>query len=163
LSPWRSYDRDVAPYDGRVSNSSSPRRDFRKSDRSSDTGDRGRAGKRFGSGRGGGSRREMWKRSSAPNSPRPASVRVAAARADLELALRALETATNALRRESLRVPSAVALEHAKELDREAMFGPWSRLRSALADVEMTCSAVERLKFPPKPFASRESRPKLGR
>jgi len=150
-------------YDGDVSNSDSPRRDFRRSDRSSDSRDRSGGAKRFGAGRGGGSRRETWKRSSAPNSPRPASVRIAAARADLELALRALETATNSLRRESLRVPSAVTLEHAKELDREAMFGPWARLRAALADVERLCSVVEKLKFPPKPFAPRAFRPKLDR
>ena len=75
--------------------------------------------------------------------------------------IRELEDATKALSNPSVKFPSTSVLEHTKELELDAIFAPWRRVRAALADVERACVAIERLKFPPKAFVPRDFGPRL--
>lgn len=86
---------------------------------------------------------------------RPAALRLAAARADLERSLRELEESTAALTAKGAKIPATSVLEHTKGLEQDALFAPWRRIRAALADVERACVQIERLKSPPKAFVPR--------
>lgn len=112
--------------------------------------------------RGNTSREGSWKRSEGEPRGRSMALRLAAARADLERMIRELEDASKALTAPGVKMPPTSVLEHTKELDLDSIFAPWRRVRAALADVERACVQIERLKFPPKPFAPSEFRPKLG-
>ena len=123
----------------------------------------GFGGSRGGRGapRGNTSRTGSWKKTDGEPRARPAGLRLAAARADLERMIRELEDATKALSAQGVKIPATSVLEHTKELDLDAIFAPWRRVRAALADVERACVAIERLKFPPKPFAPRDFPPRM--
>ena len=114
-----------------------------------------------GAPRGNTSRTGAWKKTEGGPRARPVALRLAAARADLERMIRELQDATKALSSPSVQFPATSVLEHTKELDLDAIFAPWRRVRAALADVERACVAIERLKFPPKPFAPRDFPPRL--
>lgn len=73
--------------------------------------------------------------------------------------IRELEAATKALASPHVKIPLTSVLEHTKELELDAIFAPWRRVRAALADVERVCVAIDRLKFPPKPFIPKDFRP----
>lgn len=123
----------------------------------------GFGGSRGGRGapRGNTSRGGSWKRTDGEPRVRPVALRLAAARADLERMIRELEDATKALSNPLVKIPATSVLEHTKELELDAIFAPWRRIRAALADVERACVAIERLKFPPKPFAPRDFPPRM--
>lgn len=114
-----------------------------------------------GAPRGESSRSGSWKRTDGEPRSRPAAVRLAAARADLERMIRELENASKALSAPEVKIPATSILEHTKELDLDALFAPWRRVRAALADVERVCVAIDLLKFPPKPFVPRDIRPRM--
>ncbi|MSQ90181.1 MAG: hypothetical protein EXS01_02140 [Phycisphaerales bacterium] len=118
-----------------------------------------RAGR--GAPRGNTSREGSWKRTEGGPRARPTALRLAALRADLERMLRELDEASKALTHASAKIPASSVLEHTQGPAVDAIFAPWRRVRAALADVEMACVAIERVKFPPKPFIPKEFRPRL--
>ena len=111
--------------------------------------------------RGGESRANSWKRGgpsgargddgpSGPGRDRPAGLRLAGARADLERALRELDDAAKALASPSVKLPDSSVLEHLKELDLDAVFAPYRRVRASLIDVERAREKIDYFKFPKK-------------
>ncbi len=62
--------------------------------------------------------------------------------------LRELEDATKALTAPTVKIPDTSVLEHLKELEADAVFAPWRRVRAALADVERARERIEQFKFP---------------
>lgn len=76
--------------------------------------------------------------------------------------LRELEDATKALSGPSVKIPQTSVLEHTKELELDAIFAPWRRVRAAINDVERAYERIDHVKFPKKGPVQRSGLPRRG-